>query len=187
MHVEHTDSVLVGERSKSHRRAAKRGDQRQLTSKFLAELVFVIGHGSPSVLLGFAIVVDSQLRDVVKEKPAPQRPIGRQHRPQSELWMRLRHHRAISQVVPSFESFSTTPMAASSSRIRSDSLKFLALRAAVRASMRLMTLASSMTRDAGRNEFHAEADICSRPSKRPLAFRQAAAGFTPFAPSAPNS
>ena len=37
------------------------------------------------------------------------------------------HHRAISQVVPSLESFSTTPMAASSSRMRSDSLKVLGL------------------------------------------------------------
>src|SRR5438094_1907921 len=41
-------------------------------------------------------------------------------------------HRFNSQVVPSFESFSTTPMAASSSRMRSDSLKFFALRAAMR-------------------------------------------------------
>src|SRR4051795_11395004 len=41
-------------------------------------------------------------------------------------------HRAISQVVPSLESLMTTPIAASSSRIRSDSLKSLRARAAVR-------------------------------------------------------
>src|SRR5262245_20940872 len=46
-------------------------------------------------------------------------------------------HRAMSQVVPSFESFTTTPMAASSSRMRSDSLKFFAARAAARAAIRL--------------------------------------------------
>ena len=40
------------------------------------------------------------------------------------------HHRATSQVVPSLESFSSMPMAASSSRMRSDSAKFFALRAA---------------------------------------------------------
>src|SRR6476660_1664558 len=41
-------------------------------------------------------------------------------------------HRAISQVVPSVESLMTTPIAASSARIRSDSLKSLRARAAVR-------------------------------------------------------
>ncbi len=45
-------------------------------------------------------------------------------------------HRAISQVVPSLVSFSTTPIAASSSRMRSDSSKSLRLRAALRASIR---------------------------------------------------
>ena len=51
-----------------------------------------------------------------------------------DAWETPQHliHRAISQVVPSLESFSTTPMAASSSRMRSDSLKFFALRAALR-------------------------------------------------------
>ena len=39
------------------------------------------------------------------------------------------HHLAGSQVVPSLESLSTTPKAASSSRIRSASAKFFALRA----------------------------------------------------------
>src|SRR5271166_2561039 len=42
-------------------------------------------------------------------------------------------HRATSQVVPSLESLSTIPIAPSSSRIRSASLKFLAVRAALRA------------------------------------------------------
>src|SRR6266581_5793704 len=45
-------------------------------------------------------------------------------------------HRAISQVVPSLESLMTTPIAASSSRMRSDSLKSLRARAAVRAEIR---------------------------------------------------
>ena len=44
----------------------------------------------------------------------------------ASLGCATRHHRAISQVVPSLESFSTMPMAASSSRMRSDSLKFFA-------------------------------------------------------------
>src|SRR5450631_2877536 len=41
-------------------------------------------------------------------------------------------HRAISQVVPSLESLMTTPIAASSSRMRSDSLKSLRARASAR-------------------------------------------------------
>ena len=46
-------------------------------------------------------------------------------------------HRAISQVVPSLESLMTTPIAASSSRMRSDSLKSFRARAAVRSAIRL--------------------------------------------------
>src|SRR5262249_41095570 len=57
-----------------------------------------------------------------------------------------RDHRAISQVVPSLESLSTTPMAASSSRMRSDSLKFFAFRAALRAAIKASTAALSMLR-----------------------------------------
>src|ERR1700726_5009698 len=45
-------------------------------------------------------------------------------------------HRAISQVVPSLESLITTPIAASSSRMRSDSLKSLRARAAARSEIR---------------------------------------------------
>src|SRR5688572_11633411 len=65
---------------------------------------------------------------------------GNDHRPFDEdviapvLWewrVGLRH-RAISHVVPSFESLITTPIAASSSRMRSDSLKSFRARAAVR-------------------------------------------------------
>lgn len=49
---------------------------------------------------------------------------------------RARAHRATSQVVPFFVSFSTMPIAKSSSRIRSASLKFFVLRATARAAMR---------------------------------------------------
>src|SRR5213596_3098912 len=62
------------------------------------------------------------------------------HRPFDEdvvapvLWKRRVGfgHRAISQVVPSLESLIATPIAASSSRMRSDSLKSFRARAAVR-------------------------------------------------------
>src|SRR5262245_38835349 len=96
-------------------------------------------------------------------------------------------HRAISQVVPSLESLSTMPMAASSSRMRSDSLKFFAARAAARASIRLATFVSSMDTDAGRKAAHAVIGNLSNPTSCALAFRQAAAGLAPFAASARNS
>src|ERR1700719_3232516 len=52
-------------------------------------------------------------------------------------------HRAISQVVPSLESLITTPIAASSSRMRSDSLKSFRARAAVRAEISISTALTS--------------------------------------------
>src|ERR1043166_3326450 len=54
-------------------------------------------------------------------------------------------HRLTSHVVPSLESFSTIPWAASSSRMRSDSLKSFALRAALRSAIRPSMRASSMS------------------------------------------
>src|SRR6185369_8466460 len=62
-------------------------------------------------------------------------------------------HRATSQVVTSspvlgsFASFSVMPMASSSSRMRSASLKFLAARAALRAAMRSLTATTRKRRD----------------------------------------
>src|SRR3954454_6846766 len=53
-------------------------------------------------------------------------------------------HRAISQVVPSLESLMTTPIAASSSRMRSDSLKSFRARAAARTSNKVSTLAEML-------------------------------------------
>ena len=64
--------------------------------------------------------------------PLPQGERGRRSVPHG--------HRAISQVVPSLESFSTTPLAASSSRMRSDSAKFFAVRAANLSSIFLLSL-----------------------------------------------
>src|SRR5258708_26056619 len=77
---------------------------------------------------------------------------GNDHRPFDEdvvapvLWKRRIGfgHRAISQVVPSLESLITTPIAASSSRIRSDSLKSFRARAAVRSEIKTSTCFSSI-------------------------------------------
>src|SRR3954451_23301146 len=77
---------------------------------------------------------------------------GDDHRPLDEdviapvLWKRRVGfgHRAISQVVASFESLITTPIAASSSRIRSDSLKSFRARAAVRSEIRASTCFASI-------------------------------------------
>src|ERR1700754_1184513 len=61
-----------------------------------------------------------------------------------EWRVRLRH-RAISHVVPSLESLMTTPIAASSSRIRSDSLKSFRARAALRAAIDALTTSLFIT------------------------------------------
>src|SRR5215216_3610000 len=77
---------------------------------------------------------------------------GNDHRPFDEdviapvFWKRRVGfgHRAISQVVPSLESLITTPIAASSSRMRSDSLKSFRARAAVRFEIRASICFASM-------------------------------------------
>src|SRR4051794_2035654 len=101
------------------------------------ELFHVVGGRRPGLLLCRAVVVLGQFLDAGAENLSQKWSILRQERPQARLRIGARAHRAASQVVPSLESLSTTPMAASSSRMRSDSLKFLALRAALRAAIRL--------------------------------------------------
>src|SRR6185437_797576 len=139
MDIEHVDLAAAGERGETGGRTFQRRHQRQLAAEPLAKSGLVVGDGGPGVLLRRRIVLVGQVRDAVAEDFAQHGGVLRQIRPQCQLGMRHGHHRAISQVVPSLESFSTTPMAASSSRIRSDSLKFFALRAALRASTRLST------------------------------------------------
>src|SRR6185437_15445988 len=133
MHIEHIYLVLAFERGEADRRSLQRRDKRQLPRKLAPEATEVIRNGRPSLLLGFCIVVAGQLLDAVAKDFTQQQRIRRQERTQCELRMRSGHHRATSHVVPSLESLSTTPIAASSSRMRSDSLKFFAFRAASRA------------------------------------------------------
>ena len=89
----------------------------------------------------------------------------------------------ISPVAGSLLSFSAMPMAASSSRMRSASLKFFAVRAALRSAISASTLASSIWRAAGRHAFHAPASSCRRPIRRADALRHAAAARAPLAAS----
>src|SRR5665811_863543 len=187
MHIEHVDPVAAGERGEADRRAGQRGYQRQMAAEPLAEGGLVIGGGGPGLLLRLAVVIGGQLLDAGAEDFAQQRGVDREIRPQRQLGVRLRHHRAISQVVPSLESFNTTPMAASSSRIRSASVKFFALRAAMRASIRITILLSSIVSEAGRNAAQAAAGMCNRPINCALAFRHAAAGLAPLTASPRNS
>src|SRR5882724_6092283 len=68
--------------------------------------------------------------------------------------VRALHRFTLQVVVPSFLSSSSIPMATSSSRMRSDSLKLFALRAALRAATRLATRTSSIVSEAGRHAAH---------------------------------
>src|SRR5262249_5384978 len=144
------DLVLAVEGSKADRRAFHSGNQCQFTGELLAKCDDIIGGGGPGLLLCLGIIISRKLLDAVSEDFSQLRGVRRQKRPQSEFGMGGCRHRAISQVVPSLESFRTIPIAASSSRIRSDSLKFLAARAAALASIKLATLPSSMETEAGR-------------------------------------
>src|SRR5206468_594829 len=129
----------------------------------------VVGSRSPSFLLRLVIVIGGQFLDRGAENLGEQWHIGRQHGPHRQLRQRARVHRAISQVVPSLLSFTTTPILASSSRIRSDSRKSFTWRAALRAAISAVTLFSSILIEAGRKPAHSEAVSCNKPSNCALA------------------
>src|ERR1700722_14421512 len=97
-------------------------------------------------------------------------------------------HRFTFQVVaPSLRSSSSIAMAASSSRMRSASLKSRALRAELRAAIRLSTCASSIASEVGGRAAQSDALCCSKPISCALALRPAAAPAEPFAASLRSS
>src|SRR5450631_3622408 len=75
-------------------------------------------------------------------------------------------HRAISQVVPSLESLMTTPIAASSSRMRSDSAKSFRARAAVRSAIKPSTCLTSTPLACCFRPFHSAALSDKKPRSR---------------------
>src|SRR6185369_970034 len=92
---------------------------------------------------------------------------------------------AASQVVPAGESFSTTPCASSSLRMRSASAKFFAFFAAARCSIKLSIVASSSFVPARKNSFGSP---CNMPRHPPNAFsRPAACADLPRLTSAASS
>ena len=99
--------------------------------------------------LGLAVVVRSKLLDDGAKDFDQHRHVSRQEWPQRELRMCTRHHHrtTFQVVVPSLWSSSSIRIALSSSRMRSDSLKFLVLRAALRASMSFSIATSSKPLD----------------------------------------
>ena len=119
--------VLAFERDESDRRRRRASRPARAVSTSRAAKSSSSSAAAPRRLLFLVVVVAGEFLDAQPEDVRQHRRIGRQIRPQRERagW-RLRAHRAISQVVPSLESFSTTPSAASSSRMRSDSAKFFA-------------------------------------------------------------
>src|SRR5205085_7079281 len=116
-----------------------RRDQRELTGQPLRERLLVLGGRDPGLPLALAVVLGGQLLDARAKDLGEQRRVLDQERPQRERGLRARHHRATSQVVPSFESFSAIPAAASSSRMRSASAKSFIWRATSRAAIRFST------------------------------------------------
>ncbi len=190
MHVEHVDALVVGERGKADGRAVVGRDQRQFAGKPRAEFLLVVGRRRPRLLLRLAVIVGGQFLDAGAENLRQIRHVPWQHRPHRELRLGARGHATLLSfqvVVPSLWSSSSTPIVASSSRMRSDSLKFLVLRATERASIRSTILASSIAIRVGRNAFHSAEDRINSPISCALAFRHAAADLAPLVASARNS
>src|SRR5260221_4520901 len=131
MNIEQIEAVGALERHEAHRRAAERGDERQLPRQPGAE-GRVVGDGCPDGALRLAVILCGQLLDAGAKDFGEQRRIRRQIRPQRQLRIGLGAHRAISQVVSSFVSFTTMPIFSSSRRMRSASGKFLILLASLR-------------------------------------------------------
>src|SRR5262249_51234330 len=147
MNVEHVDARGAGKRCEANGRAVDGAEQGQRVREPRGEGDFVVRHRRPGLLLGRAVILAGQLFDAGAKDFSQQRRIRRQKRPQRRLSLYARHHRDTFQVVvPSLWSSSSTPIALSSSRTRSASLKFFALRAALRASINALTLSASTTR-----------------------------------------
>ncbi len=80
------------QRGEADRRILQRRDQRELTRKTLAELLFVIGGAGPRLLLRFAVVLAGQFLDAGCEDRRQHGRILRKERPQSRFGQRLSHH-----------------------------------------------------------------------------------------------
>src|SRR4029077_7752980 len=116
----------------------ERRDERQLGGKPRTERFQVVGGLRPGLLLRLGIIFGGQFLDAGAENLGEQRHIGRQQRAHGEVGLGTGDHGSGSQSVPSLVSFRIMPIAWSSSRIRSDSSNFFALRAAFRASTSAM-------------------------------------------------
>src|SRR5262249_2885504 len=126
-------------------RAVDRAKQGQRVGEPRGESLLVVRARRPSLLLGFAVVVAGEFRDTGTKDFRQQRRVGRQKRSQRRFPLCLRRHRFTCHVVvPSLWSSSSTPLAFSSSRMKSASLNFFAFRAALRLSMSVSIVEASM-------------------------------------------
>src|SRR5262249_25709873 len=144
MNVKHVEPLAAGKRGKADGRAVDGTQQSYRLGEPRGEGCLVVGRRRPGLLLRRAVIVAGELRDAGAEDFRQQRRVRRQERPQRKLWLCARHHRFTFQVVaPSLWSSSSMSIALSSSRMRSASLKFFALLAALRPSISALILLSS--------------------------------------------
>src|SRR5689334_15525545 len=148
-----------------YRRIPQGRDQREFACELLAERDLVIGNRGPRLLLLGVVVVTGQFLDRRGEDRREHGRVRRQERPQRR-GRGGRTHRATSHVVPSLESLIATPMAASSSRMRSDSVKSFRARAAVRSAISALTWAGSMPLACRLRPSHCVALSDRKPSRR---------------------
>src|SRR5262249_44235562 len=177
MHIQHSDMILAAQRGKADRRILHCGNQRQVGSEPAAELL-VLGQRRPRLPLRLAVVVAGQILDRRGKDRRQHRHICGQERPQRGGLA----HRATSQLVPSLESLIATPMAASSSRMRSDSLKSFRARAAVRSEISALTRSASTPLALRLRPSHCAALSERKPRKRSEAAKVARSASLPRRP-----
>src|SRR5579875_442113 len=138
MDIELIDQTALVQRNKAGWAAANQSDEGQPLFKILCQDFIVIEDRDPGLALRLAVIIRRQLLDRGEPDLGKKRQIGRKIRPQRRFRKGARVHRFGSHVVvPSLLSFNAIPMAASSSRIRSDSAQFFAARASLRREMRI--------------------------------------------------
>ena len=137
MHVEHVEASGPSSEAKPTGEPSIVPSRVKCLGEPRAERGLVVRRGGPGLALGLAVVVRGRAPRCWRERFRPaaaRQPAGTAA---ARAWDgRAPSSRSTFQVVvPSFLSSSSTPIALSSSRMRSDSLKFFALRAALRASI----------------------------------------------------
>src|SRR5579883_2658492 len=202
MDIELIDEAALVQRNKAGWAAANQSDDGQPLFKILRQDFIVIEDRDPGLALRLVIIVRRQLLDRGKPDLGEKREIGGKIRPQRGFRKGARVHRFTVRfavalitacdralratwavVVPSLLSFSSIPIAASSSRMRSASGQFLAARATLRAFTMFSITLSSARNAAGFQLIQSRKLLVNSPRRFPQEARRVPASGTPSSAS----